>query len=199
MKKNKFKTIKVYLWGERMKDIYPFASKLEVAKYKTAKFLRKLTQYILLTLVISGISIGLFMYYFPNRVIVSQVTTDNLKPKIAEIQQEAINKLKQCESGGASEDIGLITFDPHATNKSVESASLGSFQYKKSTVIHYYKTLYNKDITGKEAILIALDDDKAEQLTKDIIFTTEKGFSNWILCSNKIKMQETLLVLSKLK
>jgi len=193
------KSIKVFLWGKRMKDIYPFATKLEVAKYKIAKFMRKLVFYTILSLVISGITIGLFLIYFPNRVVVSQITTDTLTPKIEQIQNKALADLKACESGGASESVGLITFDPHQTNKKVEEASLGSFQFKKATVIHYYKTLYQKDITGKESILIALDDKKAESLARDIIFTTEKGYSNWYNCSNKIKLQQTLLVLDTLK
>lgn len=195
----KYKPLKVFIDGVRMRDVYPFASKLEVAKYKIAKFMREVVRLTIFSLIISGIAIGVFMYYFPNRVIVSQITTDTLTPKIEEIQNKALADLKDCESGGVSESVGLITFDPHQTNKKVEEASLGSFQFKKATVIHYYKTLYQKDITGKEAVLIALDDQKAESLARDIIFTTEKGYSNWYNCSNKIKLQQTLLVLNTLK
>ena len=58
------------------------------------------------------------------------------------------------------------------------------------TIIHYYKTLYSKDITKKEAVLIALDNEKAEQLASDIIFETEKGYRNWLNCSNKHGLAE---------
>jgi hypothetical protein len=195
----KFKTMKVFLDGVRLKDVYPYATKLEVAKYKIAKFMREVVRLTIFSLIISGIAIGVFMYYFPNRVIVSQITTDTLTPKIEEIQNKALADLKDCESGGVSESVGLITFDPHQTNKKVEEASLGSFQFKKATVIHYYKTLYQKDITGKEAVLIALDDNKAEQLTKDIIFTTDNGKDNWLLCAKKINLDFKLQTLKMLE
>ena len=189
----KFKPMKVFLDGVRLRDVYPHATKLEVAKYRIAKFMRKLVFYTILSLTVSVIAIGLFLIYFPNRVVVSQITTDTLTPKIEEIQNKALADLKACESGGSTEKDGIIIFD--SNNK----ASIGSFQFQKATVIHYYKTLYQKDITGKESILIALDDEKAESLARDIIFTTEKGYSNWYNCSNKIKLQQTLLVLNTLK
>ncbi len=40
------KALKVFIDGVRMKDIYPFASKWEVRKYRAMKFLRKVVQII---------------------------------------------------------------------------------------------------------------------------------------------------------
>lgn len=193
------KAIKVFLWGDRMNDIYPFASKWEVRKYKFAKFMRNLFKKFFIVLGIGFGAVMLFIYFVPNRVIVTKVTTDTLAPKVAEIKKEALTNLKKCESSGSKESDGLITYDPHATNKTVEVFSLGSFQFKKATVIHYYKVLYNKVITGKEAVLIALDDERAESLASDIIFTTDKGYTNWLNCSNKLGLKATVDMINKLK
>lgn len=195
----KYKSMKVFLDGARLKDVYPYATKWEVRKYKCMKFIRELFKKLFIALMIGLGSVILFLYFYPNRVIVTKVTTDTLTPKVEEIKKEAIDKLKDCESSGYSEDDGIIIFDPHATNKKVEAPSLGQFQFKKATVIHYYKTLYNKVITGKEAVIIALDTDKAEKLATDIIFTTDKGYTNWINCSNKIGLKITVDMVNKLK
>lgn len=124
----------------------------------------------------------------------SQVkTVDNLAKKIEDIKNEALADLMQCESAGHSEDDGIIIFD---TNN---EASIGQFQFQRKTVQYYYKSIYNKDISRKEAILIALDTDKAKELAHDIIFKTDKGYTNWLNCSKKNKLPETLALLDKLE
>lgn len=127
-----------------------------------------------------------------------EVIVDNLSIKINELRGTLIADLRACESAGYNEDYGLITFDGNKNNKKVEIASIGSYQFKKSTVIYYYDLLYSKDITGKEAVLIALDDEKAGELASDIIFKTDNGLSNWFNCSKKINAQARLSVIGEL-
>lgn len=131
--------------------------------------------------------------------IEKQVLVDNLSVKINELKGILVSDIKQCESAGYNEDYGLITFDPHKTNTKVAPASIGSYQFKKATVVYYYELLYQKDITGKEAILIALDDQKAGQLASDVIFKTDNGLSNWLNCSNKIGAKGRLDIIRQLE
>lgn len=131
--------------------------------------------------------------------IEKQVLVDNLSVKINELKGSLVSDIQKCESAGYNEDYGLIVFDGHKTNKNVEIPSIGTYQFKKSTVIYYYDTLYQKDITGKEAILIALDDQKAGQLASDIIFKTDNGLSNWLNCSNKINGKGRLEIIRQLE
>ena len=131
--------------------------------------------------------------------IEKQVLVDNLSVKINELKGSLVSDIQKCESAGYNEDYGLIVFDGHKTNKNVEIPSIGTYQFKKSTVIYYYDTLYQKDITGKEAILIALDDQKAGQLASDIIFKTDNGLSNWLTCSNKINGKGRLEIIRQLE
>ena len=148
--------------------------------------------------------LGYGLYYVGgrfNKEIVyekQEVIVDNLSQKVNELKGALVSDIQKCESAGYNEDFGLITFDGHKTNKNIEIPSIGTFQFKKATVIHYYDVLYQKDITGKEAVLIALDDDKAGQLTSDIIFKTDKGLSNWINCSKKVNATTRLQVINEL-
>lgn len=128
-----------------------------------------------------------------------QVILDNLTKKINQLKGEMLRDLKQCESAGITEENGLVTFDPHPTKKQVQIPSFGSYQEKKSFIQYYYKTLYNKDITGKEAILIALDDEKAGELASDVIFKTDKGLSNWYNCSKKHNLESRLNIIKELE
>ena len=121
------------------------------------------------------------------------VEVDNLGPKVAELKNALLDNLEKCESSGFSESDAPIIFDTN--NK----ASIGTFQFQKSTVIHYYKTLYGKTITPKEATLIALDSTKARELASEIIFTTEKGVSNWLNCANKLNLSSEIKFIKKLK
>jgi hypothetical protein len=131
------------------------------------------------------------------RQVEKEVILDNLTSKVNQLKGELVSTLKQCESGGAKESDGLVTFDPHPTNKKVQIASFGQFQFKKSTVIFYYKELYNKDITGLEAINIALSEQKASQLATDIIFK-EQALNNWYNCTKKHNLQSRLDVINTL-
>lgn len=128
-----------------------------------------------------------------------EIILDNLTEKINQLKGSLVNDIRQCESNGYNEDDGLITFDPHKTNKSIAPASIGLYQWKVASIKYYYKTLYNKDITNKNAVLIALDEQKSNELTSDVIFKTDKGLDNWINCSNKINAKSRLEVIKQLE
>jgi hypothetical protein len=105
------------------------------------------------------------------------VFADTFTDKIETAKNDVIDRLAQCESGGHKADDGILVFDTN--NK----ASIGELQFQKDTVRHYVKKLYGKDITGREAVIWALDTEKARQLAKDIIFTTENGVgADWVNC-----------------
>lgn len=128
------------------------------------------------------------------QVVTKEVYVDNLGKKVEEIQNEAMDALRQCESRGHKEEDGIIIFDSN------NEASIGRYQFQRKTVVYYYKTLYNQVITPKEAVMIALDDDKARKLASEIIFgSDEKGWRNWFNCANETKMPETIKLLARLQ
>lgn len=122
-----------------------------------------------------------------------EIVIDNLGKKIEQLKDEALDSLKQCESAGYEDKDGIIIFD--SNNK----ASIGMFQWQKASVIHYYKTLYNQDITPKDAVIIALDTEKAKKLAHDVIFGTDKGWTNWTNCAKKTGLITTLQIINKLE
>lgn len=161
----------------------------------------KIYQFILLVIVLVGFAFwvgGKLNKEVVYKQVKEQVVLDNLKGKINELKGQLVGEIKSCESAGFDESYGLITYDPHKTNKNVQIASIGSYQFKKSTVQYYYKTLYNQEITGKEAVLIALDDEKAGELATKIIFDTDDGLSNWINCAKKNNSRTKLEVINSL-
>lgn len=127
------------------------------------------------------------------REVERKVIIDNLGIKIDELKDSMLDDLKSCESGGYSEDDGILIYD---TNKEV---SIGQYQFQKKTVIYYYKTIYSKNITGKDAVIIALNTEEARQLASDIIFKTDKGLSNWYNCTKKHNLQGRLDIIRQLE
>lgn len=149
-----------------------------------------------------GIAFGLGSL-FNNKIVYKQVEKevilDNLKAKINQLKGELILSLRNCESSGYKESDGLVTFDGSKTNKKVEIPSFGLYQFKKSTVIYFYKSLYNKDISGYDAVLIALDEEKSSQLTSDIVFKIDGSLgANWYNCTKKYNLQGRLDIINSL-
>lgn len=122
-----------------------------------------------------------------------EVLVDNLSGKIRQIKDEALDALEQCESGGYTEDDGIVIFDSNG------KASYGQYQWQKASVQHYYKVLHNTDISPKEAVLIALDRALARKLTDEVVFGTEKGYTNWLNCANKIGLKNIVDLVHKLE
>lgn len=139
----------------------------------------------------SLVQFGRFVY--PTTVFAErQVINDSLDKRIEELKNETLDTLEKCESSGHKESDGIIIFDTNSR------ASIGTFQFQKATVQHYYKTLYGQTISAKEAVLIALDAEKARKLAGDIIFTTDKGLTNWINCTAKYNLTSKVKFIKEL-
>ncbi len=172
---------------------------------------------IMAIMIISAMYAVIYQYNHP-KIVTNTVTVDNsdknFAQKIDSLEKSVVEAVHACEKINYTENDGLVTYDPtdvlHAKNMVLFNAgkkhfvnkgefSFGTYQYKQTTVIYYYKTLYNKVITGKEAILIALDDEKAGQLTQDILFKTKDGWTNWKNCSNSLNLMDMINAIKKIK
>lgn len=187
------KSFKVFQGSKRLKDIYPHATKWQVFKFKTARFLRKL-------FLISAIAVVAFFVaktWYPDTTYAVQeklVMVDTLGKKVEELKSDLLSDLSACESGGHKESDGIIIFDSN------NEASIGQYQFQIKTVQHYYKVIYNQTITRKEAVLIALDEAKAKSLAHDIIFKGDsKGLGNWVNCTKKKSLNTQLAIIKKLE
>lgn len=141
-------------------------------------------------------------WYAHNQVSFEDEITFVAQPVFAGVTMEAkfdgykesiLDKLQACESAGHSDADGIIIFD--ANNE----PSIGQFQFQRKTVQHYYKTLYAQDITRKEAVIIALDTEKARDLARDIIFKVKGGVFNWQNCANSTGIIPKIEVIKELE
>ena len=195
----KLKLTKVFFGNKRLKDIYVGATKWEVLKYRATKFFKR----VLVVSFIIGLCVGsVYGGYQVGKVskvdFVNAQTIDlsdkHFSEKIEVLKMKVLEELRSCESGGKSANDGLIVFD---TNK---RASIGQYQFQVQTVIHYYKTLYNSNLSPTEAIKIALDDEKATKLARDIIFGTKnKAGKDWVNCTAKYDLDRKVDLIKQLE
>lgn len=183
------------MYGKPMRKIYPHATRWQVIKYKAAKLFRQIAMVVMVSVGLAG-GFLVLRYFFPTIIYKTEskdVVVDTLKWKVDELKSGVLADLKQCESGGAKESAGIVKFDSNGV------ASIGSFQFQVKTVQHYYKTLYQQDITGKDAVIIALDEARAESLAKDIIFSDANGIRNWLNCANKLGLRSRVNTIALLE
>lgn len=126
-------------------------------------------------------------------VIEIEVPVIEANDKVEEVEMDIVYQIRKCESQGFDEKDGPMVLDRN------NEISIGLWQYQRDTVIHYYKVLYDEEITRQEAAMIALDEEKSAELTRDILFETENGWKNWLICSRKNNIEAQLEVIKKLK
>tara|TARA_R110000868_G_scaffold99181_2_gene273050 strand:- start:421 stop:999 length:579 start_codon:yes stop_codon:yes gene_type:complete len=185
---------KVFFGETRLKDIAVGATKWEVFKYK---FMRA-TRATVMAVFALGLLYGAF---FTGRVTTSPIFVNAedksqymFDSKIEQLKNGVVNEILSCESAGHSEDNGIVVFDTNG------KGSFGQLQFQKDTVIHYYKVLYGKTITGKEAVLIAMDTQKARDLAKDIMFSTKnKAGKDWVNCERKFSSDKQIDLIKKMQ
>ena len=188
------KTLKVFHNGQRLKDVYVGASRYQVFKYRLARFIRKTVLVLVLLSIYSGVFYALVKsgQGVSYTAIVQAKEVDTLKDKIEVLKNEVLDTITKCEN--PTQKASVIT---DSNNK----PSVGNYMYQLPTVKGYMKLLYGETVTDKEAILIALDDVKARQLTKDIIFTAkkgDKGVLNWFNCAKKHDLEAKVAFINKL-
>lgn len=172
--------MKIYYMGKRIRE----------SSGRFSSFKKKLKKWTLIAVLVYGVYVagGLLQ----PRAIATPVLFDNLTPKIEELKDSIVEDIRNCERSNYEEEDAPIILD---TNKKM---SIGVFMYQKATVQHYSKKLYGKELTGKEATLFALDEDKARQMTYDVIFKDSKGWANWYNCGKKIGVETRLQVIREL-
>ncbi len=118
---------------------------------------------------------------------------ETLESKVDALKDEVLDTLAKCESAGRKEEDGIAILDSN------DKGSYGPFQFQRKTVIHYMAQR-GTPVNGRDAIILALQGDKARALAKYIIFDTKAGVENdWYNCSNKHNLQVEVDIINKLK
>jgi acyl-coenzyme A synthetase/AMP-(fatty) acid ligase len=121
------------------------------------------------------------------------VFVDKTPEKIEKAKDATVALLEKCESAGNSPETGIIVFDTN--NK----ASIGVLQMQKPHVQHFYKVLYGKEVTGQEAVIIAITPEKARALAKDVLFETDRSWREWYNCGMKLGLEQRIKVIKELE
>jgi hypothetical protein len=186
-----------YINNESLADIYPHATKWQMFRYRWGMLFARFIKWSIGTGAIASLTYAGFMLgsvTYPVTVYAEKEVDTSLVEKIKELKVELLTTLKGCEAQGYKEADAPIIFD--SNNK----ASIGLYQWQINSVIHYYKVLYGKDISRKEAVEIALDEAKAGELAAGVIFTTKNGVAkDWVNCDRKHNLSGSLAVIKKLE
>lgn len=135
------------------------------------------------------------MFQIPE-VIAEHIITkkpDRLEVKIAELKQDVLNKLSACESYGTKEPEAAIILDSNS------AMSIGKFMFQIKTIQYYVKKFEDRDITRREAIELAINGERAENLAERIIFEDSKGINNWVNCNKKLGLDKEISLIKKLQ
>lgn len=192
------KRIKIHYMGKRLKDVYPYATKWQVFKYRAVRILRFTFAGIAAVAILTATLVTSFNLggkFNPDTVYAEKLvdkSMDYYNDRIESLKDDVVNRLSQCESAGAKDPDGLIIFD---SNK---KASIGRLQFQVSTVQYYYKSLYQKTISQKEAIEIATNPEKAKSLAKDIMFKSKNQANDWYNCAVKLDLNKEIQIIKKL-
>lgn len=197
----KLRATKVFAGEKRLKDVYPYATKWEVIKFRAMRLFKQILIGTAMVGILVGVLIGAYQtgaktvqpitMYAEKKVDVSDMA---LAEKIDSLKNGVVEKIRKCESAGYKETDGVIVFDTN--NK----ASIGTMQFQVNTVIYYTKKLYGKDITRKEAVLIALDDKLAGDLARDIMFkTSSMAQKDWTNCARKLNSDAEIKIIKSLE
>ncbi len=165
------------------------------------RLLRGLVRLTVVTLVFVGCAAYIGAQYFSDTVVaVNEVTVDTTPAKIDGLKADVIDRLLACESAGHKEDDAIIMYDNNKAGslKGKNVFSLGQLQFKVPTVQHYVTLRDGKQITQKEAVLIALDTVEARKLATWIIFETENGAKDWYNCNVKLGLEAEIKIIKRL-
>ncbi len=185
--------MKIFWNGERLRDVYPHASRWQVIKFRARNLIRNVVKAMIIIGALA--TVGLMGAHFnPKTVYVAkEVIVDAMPSKIERLKGEVADQLSACESNGYTDGDGLIVFDSNS------KASIGKLQFQKATVIHYYNLLYGVKLTGKEAVMLALDTERAKELAIRIMFETPNmAGKDWVNCDRKLGLDQQIRLIKKL-
>lgn len=155
------KTIKVFMGGQRMRDIYPHATRWQVIKYKVAMFLRKV-MIVILTLAGIAVTFAAGSYLMPT-VVAQEVVKE--VPQPLEIPP-VLTRIAKCESAtGHYDERGQV----RVVGNSDGSVDIGKYQI-------------NEAIWGKKATELKLNlFNEHDNETMAIWLYQNRGTEDWYL------------------
>lgn len=173
--------------------------KFDSFKAAVKRFVRFIIRWSLISAAAYAIFMAGAMLYSTDRIEASVV--DNTQKKIDALKDELVATLAKCESAGKPAEHGIITIDNNkaGTITGQDVFSIGILQFKVSTVKAFVKQRDGKDISSRDAMLLALDPEQAKALAKYAIFETKGGIFHWQNCATKHNLAAEVTIIKKLE
>jgi len=174
--------MKIFYNGKRLRN--------KKGRFKKNRFLLKSA--LIFTLFVTGMYA--LMYFEAQPVQYTKANTQQTKKVDSKIikmmKRDVVEMVRYAEVNRELKDGELFyTNDPHSSisakcnkrggKRDISCDSWSIMQFKLPTIQYYYKRLYNIELTEKEALMVALDDEKAMALAEDIIFKIKGGIWEW--------------------
>jgi hypothetical protein len=142
--------------------------------------------------------------YNRNRAMTLEAKNSDLTSRIAEaevLSAEKVESLKNklIDDLGVCETLGVAEPDATIILDSNNEMSIGNYMFQIKTVQHYVQKFENRKISRVDAIRIAIDHDKAKELTKRILFTEKQGYKNWFNCAGKLGLSGKISLVNSIQ
>ncbi len=185
---SKFKPIKVFFNGERLRDVYPHATRYQLFKYRAAKFFRKIV------ITSAALAILALTYFIGTKgagheivAVVAQpaYAEETMEGKVDALKEKLLDEMVNCENPTHV----LVNPDDNkaGTLPLKDKVSIGDLQFKLSTIQHFHKTLTGTTLTDREALMLGLDSQKARELALNAWINIKGSINQWTCASQSMK------------
>lgn len=166
-------------------------------------YLKRAVMWVASVAVVAGVATT-FVSYGEVEAQNPEIKVVDLTPeKIEVLKTDLVERLTQCEGMHYTEEDAIVTYDnnPKETLRGKNVWSFGLLQWKVSTIQSQVKLRDGKDITQKEAVLLALDTSEAQALAKYTIFSGKdaKGIGHWHGCAEKHDLYGEVKMIQRLE
>lgn len=121
------KSLKVYYMGQRLRDVYPHATRWQVLKWRVREFFKLCLRVLTWT----GLTVGVLYAVFMTGAYLNPVVSYAVQEKILEVDAQApvMDRIARCESGNSHFGKNGQVLVMGNTNKSVD---VGKYQINMS-------------------------------------------------------------------
>lgn len=205
------KSLKVIFLGKEMRDIYPHARWYQVAWYRILKSIRQLG-------IVSLGGLAVYGIYFVGltQAQVTYVRGDTVEivkggQTLAELKAEMVDKIWSAESQKfepAEGEVWMIYDPPKALRESGrcqqggkklawECFSFGPMQWKIETLQGFYKEIHGQTISEMEAMAIANDLQKSQDLAFECWIKVEGCVWHWTTAEKNRQYFEIVIPIAR--
>lgn len=167
------------------------------------RFIEFLKTWLIRSAIVSAFGWAVFAGYMLNELngtelvaYADTVTLPGIELKgksVEDLKAEVIHDLASKENGDGTELPVYLDDNSKGSLPRKDKVSVGCMAFKISTVQRHFKAIHGKELNNLEAVLLALDCDKAKELAKEAIFGELNAIGEWMGATEKMKIKVSLI------